>query len=75
MTDDRTPPEPMPWDRLGMFLGDMATVGKNMSDRNLRLWSTVSAHLRDRPYTTDDWSQDVALGMETAMSNAQDAWE
>jgi hypothetical protein len=79
MTDDQPknppPPEPMAWDRLGMFLGDMAAAGKNMTDRNLKLWSTVSQNLSKPPYTMDKWSSDAALGVQAAMSNVQDAWE
>jgi hypothetical protein len=69
---DPDPPEPMPWDRMGIFLGDMALVAKNMADRNLKVWSTLSEHLRDRPYTMDDWADDAASSVEAAMSNAQD---
>jgi hypothetical protein len=68
-------PEPMPWDRLGAALGDIATVGRNMADRNLRLWSTISQDLREKPYTADKLTNDLALGLEAAMSNVQDAWE
>jgi hypothetical protein len=65
----------MPWDRLGMFLGDLAAAGMNMTDRNLKLWSSVSQHLRQRPYKADDWAEDAARGMEAAMANVQEAWE
>jgi hypothetical protein len=72
----RTPPEPMPWDRLGMLLGDLALAGKNMADRNLELWSSVSQNLRDeRGYTADRLTDDAARAMATAMINAQEAWE
>lgn len=69
------PPEPMPWDRVGSLLGDMASVGKTMADRNLKLWSNVSRNLRTRPYKMDQWSDDAAQGMQAALANAQDAWE
>jgi hypothetical protein len=69
------PPEPMPMDRVGMFLGDMAAVAKNMADRNLKLWQTVSQHLRERPYTMDRLADDAARSMEVAMSNVADTWD
>lgn len=76
MTDDkRKPPEPTPWDRLGMVLGDLAVAGKNMADRNLTLWSSVSQNLRKDSYTADDWTTDAARAMTTAMVNVQEAWE
>ena len=77
MTDDdkRRPPEPTPWDRLGMVLGDLAVAGKNMADRNLTLWSSVSQNLRKDSYTADDWTTDAARAMSTAMVNVQEAWE
>ena len=72
----REVPEPMPWDRLGMFLGDLALAGKNMADRNLELWSSVSQNLRDeRGYTANQFTNDAARAMATAMTNAQEAWE
>lgn len=79
MTDQDARPdpaaEPMPWDRIGVILQDMAAVGMNMTDRNLKLWSSISQNLRQRPYTTDKWADDAARGVEAAMANVQDAWD
>ncbi len=62
-------------DRMGMFLGDVAALAMNMADRNLKLWTTVSQHLRERPYTMDTLADDAASGMDAAMSNVQDTWD
>jgi hypothetical protein len=65
----------MPMDRIGMFLEDMTVLAKSMAERNLQLWTTVSQHLRERPYTMDTLAEDAANGMEAAMSNIQDTWD
>ena len=73
--DPNIPPEPMPWDRLGRFFEDLATAGTAMTNRNLTLWSTVSENLRNRPYKPENLTNDAASALETAMLNAQEAWE
>jgi hypothetical protein len=78
MTDEPKnplPPEPMPWDRIGSVLGDVAAAGKSIADRNLTAWGTVSQHLRKKEYTINDWSTDAALGVQTVLANMLDAWE
>ena len=72
------PPEPMPMDRIGMLLGDMAALGKTMADRNLKLWSKVSENLSDldaRPCTANALANDAARALDAAMANVQDTWQ
>ena len=71
MTDE----ESLAWDRVGRFLQQSGSKASQMADRNLKLWTSVSSHLKkDEKYTADDMADDVAKSMTTAMNNMSDIW-
>lgn len=72
MADDRE--ESLAWDRVGRFLQESGTKSSEMADRNLRLWSSISSHLKEENYTADHMANDVARSMTTAMNNLSDMW-
>ena len=77
MTDDKNdkrPPEPLAWDRVGQFLQDMATVGQGIAKRNQELWMQVSQNLRQDRYPADAMTTDAARAMSAAMDNLEDVW-
>jgi hypothetical protein len=77
MTDDKNdkrPPEPVAWDRVGQFLQDMATVGQGIAKRNQELWMQVSQNLRQDRYPADAMTTDAARAMSAAMDNLEDVW-
>jgi hypothetical protein len=71
---DKTPPEPLAWDRVGQFFQDMAAVGQGIAQRNQDLWAQVSEHLRANRYPADAMTTDAAKAMTTAMDNLEDVW-
>ena len=73
--NDAPTPEPMPWDRLGLFWEDLFTVGRTMAQRNLDVWSSMAQNLRKDTYKADDMSTDAAKAMSSAMANVQDLWD
>jgi hypothetical protein len=66
--------ESLAWDRVGRFLQQSATTASDIGDRNVRLWSSVSGHLKTDHYTADDMADDVAQSVATAMNNMRDVW-
>ena len=67
--------ESLAWDRVGRFLQQSGSKASQMADRNLKLWPSVSSHLKkDGKYTADDMADDVAKSMTTAMNNMSDIW-
>lgn len=70
---DPPPPEPTPWDRVGTFLGDMASVTMTIADRNLQLWMTSAPPAADG-YPRDGRQPDWTRWMEIATANTRDVW-
>ncbi|MEA2128107.1 MAG: hypothetical protein QOJ85_998 [Solirubrobacteraceae bacterium] len=70
---DPPPPEPTPWDRVGTFLSDMASVTTTIADRNMRLWMTSAPSVADG-YRPDRWQADLTRWMEISAANAREVW-
>lgn len=67
--------EPMAWDRIGRFFGDMATVWQGIAERNVKLWADVSDNVRrSGRYPADQMTTDAARAMNAAMDNLEDLW-
>lgn len=66
--------ESLAWDRVGRFLQQSGTTASDIAQRNVRLWSSVSQHLKQDKYTADDLADDLAHSASTAMSNMADVW-
>jgi hypothetical protein len=64
---------PTPWDRLGSFFGDMATVTATIANRNMELWMTPPRDA-DGGYGTAGMPADWSRWTEIAMRNTQDIW-
>jgi hypothetical protein len=67
-------PESVAWDRVGRFFEDMARLGQGVYNRNLKLWSTVSANVRKADYGTDAMAKDAGRAMAAALDNLDDIW-
>jgi len=73
MADTRD--ESLAWDRVGRFLEQSGITASDIADRHLKLWATVSTHLRKGDkYTADDMAGDLASSMVTAMDNMGSIW-
>jgi hypothetical protein len=72
--DAQEPPESLAWDRVGRFFEDMARVSQDVFNRNLKLWSTVSANVRKPEYGVDAMAKDAGRAMATAIDNLDDIW-
>lgn len=66
--------EPTAWDRVGQVMADMAGVGGRIAERNLKVWTSVSGHLRGPTYKVDDMTTDLAQSWMAAMDNLDDLW-
>jgi hypothetical protein len=67
-------PEQLAWDRVGQFLGDMASVAQQVWNRNLTLWNTVSNNVRKQDYGADAMASDAANALAVASDNLDDIW-
>jgi hypothetical protein len=74
MAKDKNRDEEVVWDRVGQFLGDMASVGQSVWNRNVSLWSSVSNNIRTEEYGADDMAKDGARMMSAAFDNFEDVW-
>jgi hypothetical protein len=66
--------ESLAWDRFGRFLQQSGTKSSEIADRNVRLWSSVSGHLKKNQYTADDMADDIARSISTAVDNMSTVW-
>jgi hypothetical protein len=70
---DPPPPDPTPWDRVGAFLGDMASVTTTIANRNMQLWMTSAPRAADG-YAPDRRQADWTRWMDVATANTRDLW-
>jgi len=66
--------ESLVWDRVGRFMQQSGSTSSDIADRNLKLWSSVSGHLKNGRCTADEMADDIALSISTAMDNLTDVW-
>lgn len=62
------------WDRVGRAMGAAGEAGDSMARRNLDLWNSVAARLREGRYTRDHFTADVLRALDTAVENVRDVW-
>jgi hypothetical protein len=74
MAEDKIRDEDVAWDRVGQFLGDMASVAQSVWNRNITLWSTVSDNIRTKEYDTNAMTKDASRAMAAAFDNFDDIW-
>jgi hypothetical protein len=73
MADDRFHDDDVVWDRVGQFLGDMASVAQTVWNRNITLWSSISDNIRTG-YDTKGIAKDASRAMAAAFDNLDDVW-
>jgi hypothetical protein len=76
MADDRFHDEDVAWDRVGQFLGDMASVAQSVWNRNITLWSSIADNIRspDKDYNANAMATDASKAMAAAFDNFDDVW-
>ena len=74
MADDKLHDEDVAWDRVGQFLGDMASVAQSVWNRNITLWSTISDNIRSENYDAGAMAKDASKAMAAAFDNLDDVW-
>ena len=74
MAEDEVREDDVAWDRVGQFLGDMASVAQSVWTRNITLWSSVSENIRTKEYGADAMAKDAAKAMAAAFDNVDDIW-
>ena len=74
MADDKARDDEVAWDRLGQFLGDMASTAQSVWTRNITLWSSVSDNIRTKEYDANAMAKDGAKAMAAAFDNVDDIW-
>jgi hypothetical protein len=62
------------WDRVGGAMQGGSELYNRMSKANLELWQSVSARLREAPYTADDLTTDAMRAAAIALRTAGEAW-
>ena len=74
MAEDKPRDEEVAWDRVGQFLGDMASTAQSVWNRNITLWSSISNNIRTQEYGTDAMAKDASKAMAAAFDNVDDIW-
>jgi hypothetical protein len=74
MAEDRLHDADVAWDRVGQFLGDMASVAQTVWTRNITLWSSVADNIRSGEYNAGAAATDASKAMAAAFDNFDDVW-